>query len=77
MKLTILEKHSQPLSYAMSKFDTALEDAQENFVPRPNIRDRHREELFKAIDNHLSDINERGCRIGEDIEKFKRSEGLL
>ncbi|MYA98663.1 hypothetical protein F4X90_03125 [Candidatus Poribacteria bacterium] len=72
MKLAILEKHSQRLSDTMSKFDDALRDAQENFGASPNMRDRQREKLLKAIDSDLSHIDERVCEIGENIEKFKK-----
>lgn len=80
MKLAILEKHSQRLSGEVSRLDDALEDARNNFVPSPNMRDRQREELLEAIDSDLSDIDERVCEIGEEIEKFKKfksSEGSL
>ena len=72
MDLAILEKHSQRLADAMSAFDDALEDTQDNFVQGRNAPDPQRKELLKGIDNHLSDINKSVCEIGEGIEKFKR-----
>ena len=72
-----LEKQSQRLSKVLSEFDDILKDIQSNFVPSPNMIDIQREELLKAIDSDLSDINESVCEIGEKIEKFKSFEGIL
>ena len=71
MKLAILEKHSQRLSDAVSKFDDAFRDAEDKFGSISNPKDSQREELLEAIDSDLSNIDKRGCEIGENIEKFK------
>lgn len=73
MKLEKLEKQSQRLSDALSGFDDAFKDVHRSFVPSPNMIDIQREELLKAIDRSLSDIDESVCEIGEKIEKFKSS----
>lgn len=59
----------------MSEFDDAFEDVQMNFVPGPNEPDIQRRRLLKEIDNDLSCVSRRVCRIGEKIEQLKTFEG--
>ena len=77
MKLERLEKHSQRLADALSEFDDAFVDAQENFVPSPSITDIRRRRLLSEIESDLSDISGSVCGIGEKIEQLKSFEGTL
>ena len=72
-----LEKHLQRLADALSEFDDAFVDAQDNFVPSSSITDIRRRRLLSEIESDLSDISRSVCRIGEKIEELKSLEGIL
>lgn len=75
MDLAILEKPSQRLGDAVSAFDSALEDTENNFVQGRNEPDTECRRLLTEIDSDVSNIDERVCEIAEKIEKFKSFKG--
>ena len=77
MNSAILEKQLQRLTDALLEFDDALVDAQMKSVQGPNMMDIRCQRLLTEIDNDLSNISGRVCRIGEKIEQLKSFESVL
>ena len=64
-----LEKGLQKLFDALSEFDDALIDAQENSVSGPNVSDIRR--IIAEIESYTSDVSQSVSQIEEKIEKLK------
>ena len=69
MNLERLEKQLQRLSDALSYFDDALIDAQENSVSGPNVSDIRR--IIVEIESYTSDVSQSVSQIEEKIEQLK------
>ena len=64
-----LEKGLKKLFDALSYFDDALIDAQENSVSGPNVADIRR--IIAKIESYTSDVNQSVSQIEEKIEQLK------
>lgn len=64
-----LERELQKLLDALSEFDDALIDAQENSVSGPNVADIRR--IIAEIESYTSDVSQSVSQIEEKIEQLK------